>query len=60
VHGAPKRGKTLLLFEDDVVALARYLVEGELVVTDDAGEPVNGPAFFWELARRSRQKRSAT
>ena len=43
VKGIPKRGKTLLLFEDDVVALARHLADSELVVEDDAGRLVNGP-----------------
>jgi hypothetical protein len=56
------------LFEDDVVALVKYLVEGELVVTSESGRFVNGPAAEWEetprllaeLQRLRRRKRQAS
>ena len=44
VHGLPTEGKTLLLFEDDVVALVQHLVSGELVFGKKDGRIFNGPA----------------
>jgi hypothetical protein len=51
VKGAPKKGKTLLLFEDDVVALVRYLAN-RLVEMNDAGEIVNGLAEDYQRTRK--------
>ncbi len=59
VHGVRKNGKTLLLFEDDVVALVQHLMDAGLVQSDD-GRVVNGPAAEREellglLAARHRR-----
>jgi len=60
VRGVPRAGKTLLLFEDDVVALVQYLVDGDLVRPDDEGRVRNGPAEDWQFAlqepKRLRQR----
>ncbi len=58
VHGVPKTGKTLLLFEDDVVALVQHLMAAGLIHSDD-DRIVNGPAadrveMLELLARRRR------
>lgn len=65
VSGIPKKGKTLLLFEDDVVALVQHLILADLVKIDQEGRIVIGRA--WELewlrameqARRKSPKRQA-
>jgi hypothetical protein len=44
VKGLPKKGTTLVLFEDDVVALVKYLIDAGWVEFDDKGRAVNGPA----------------
>ncbi len=56
VKGVPKKGKTLLLFEDDVVALVQHLADSELVVMDEAGQLQNGPAVEWDEARKRPRK----
>jgi hypothetical protein len=53
VRGAPTTGKTLLLFEDDIVKFVQHLWDTGLLVTDDAGRFVNGHAAIWERARRA-------
>jgi hypothetical protein len=57
VRGVPRVGKTLLLFEDDVVALVQYLVDSQLVLPDERGRVLNGDAHFWEEARRKTARR---
>jgi hypothetical protein len=57
VKGIPKKGKTLLLFEDDVVALVQHLVLADLVDMDEQGRIVNGPAREWEELRAMKQAR---
>jgi hypothetical protein len=58
VKGAPTTGKTLLLFEDDVIALVQYLVDGELVAQDENGRIVNCVAledqFVSKLVAKTR------
>lgn len=59
VRGTPKKGKKLLLFEDDVVALCQHLALSGLIAVDDDGLPVNGPAVGWEdlpAKKRARRK----
>jgi len=67
VHGAPERD-TILLFEDDVVALVKHVLDCWLIAITDEGEVVNEEAVQYErwerdyrrlLAqqRRKRQKR---
>jgi hypothetical protein len=58
VKGAPKKGKTLLLFEDDVVALVRHLSDVGLVDMNDAGALVNGPAENHETTRKRPRRRA--
>ena len=48
VQGAPDEGTSLLLFEDDVVALCRYLLESELVVLTQT-DVVNGPVAEFDM-----------
>src|SRR5690349_5932340 len=44
VKGAPRKGKTVLLFEDDVIALVQFLADAELIVPDErTGRVMNGP-----------------
>jgi len=60
VKGAPstRYGKTLLLFEDDVVALVDYLLDRALVViNDDTGRVNNGDLVEWEVGRAMREGR---
>jgi hypothetical protein len=52
VFGAPTKGKTLLLFEDDVVALVQHLADADLVEMNDEGRLLNGPACSHERARK--------
>jgi hypothetical protein len=59
VKGTPKKGTTLLLFEDDVIALVQHLADGELVMVDEDGRVVNGPAHIYEDAARRRRKARA-
>lgn len=35
VWGLPKKGKTLLLFEDDLIALVQYLIDGDLIGSEN-------------------------
>ena len=61
MRGAPKKGTTLLLFEGDVLALTQYVERHNLVIIDDEGRLVNGPAWEDELIRkRPRRKRKAS
>lgn len=58
VHGAPKDGKTLLLFEDDVVALVQHLMMESLLVIDAEGERVlNSHAHDWDNNSLKKQFR---
>jgi hypothetical protein len=57
VKGTPRKGKTVLLFEDDVIALVQHLADAELVMVDDDGRIVNGQALLWEEARPKRSRR---
>jgi hypothetical protein len=41
VKGLPKNGTSLLLFEDDVVALVEHLFDANLIEFDDDGRVVN-------------------
>jgi hypothetical protein len=50
VKGRPTQGTTLLLFEDDVIALVQHLADTGLVMLDDAGRILNGPALEYEDA----------
>lgn len=59
VKGIPRKGKTVLLFEDDVIALVQHLADAELVMMDDAGRILNGPAHEWENPLRRRPRRKA-
>lgn len=60
VKGTPRKGKTVLLFEDDVIALVQHLADAELVMVDDDGRIVNGQALEWDdAARRKRSRRKA-
>ena len=42
VKGTPRTGTTLLLFEDDVLALVRHVAMSGLIVMDDDGNLENG------------------
>jgi hypothetical protein len=55
VHGLPKRGKTLLLFEDDVVALVRHVIDNDLVAVDYDHQVSNLPALIWDHAEKRRR-----
>jgi hypothetical protein len=55
VKGTPRKGKTVLLFEDDVIALVQHLADAELVMVDDDGRIVSGQAVLWEEARSRRR-----
>jgi len=57
VKGIPRKGKSVLLFEDDVIALVQHLADAELVMVDDDGRIVNGQAVQWEDARPKRSRR---
>lgn len=63
VVGAPEKGKTLLLFEDDVVALVRHLEATGLIAMTESGRLVNGRAMEYEgdhphrARNRSKAKR---
>ncbi len=57
VKGSPKKGRTLLLFEDDVIALMQHLADSKLVMMDDVGRVRNGPAHIHEDAARKRLRR---
>ena len=63
VRGLPKGPASILLFEDDVVALVQHLSESELVVYDKStGRMGNGPELedaaeneaFAEMAKARR------
>ena len=58
VRGLPPSGKTLLLFEDEVVALCTYLMESGLVTLTDDGL-VNGPALTDAAIDRAARERAA-
>lgn len=59
VKGIPRKGNTVLLFEDDVIALVQHLADAELVMVDDDGRIVNGQAVRWEEARPKRSRSNA-
>lgn len=56
VQGVPKKGKTLLLFEDDLIALVQHLCDADLITFDDTGRVVNGRAAEWEESRQLRKR----
>lgn len=57
VHGTPRKGKTLLLFEDDVIALVQHLADAGLVtIADDGITVTNGKADEWESDRQLRRQ----
>jgi len=58
VKGVPQKGRTLLLFEDDVVALVQHLADSELVVME-AGQLTNGPASEWDDMRARKRPRKS-
>lgn len=62
VQGVPTKGKTLLLFEDDIVALVQYIASSELVFVDEAGHAQNGQAVDYEdfiAFKRSKARKDA-
>lgn len=60
VKGVPTKGKTLLLFEDDVVALVRHLDQRDLVIPNERGNLVNGPAQEWNEIETFRSQVQAS
>jgi hypothetical protein len=59
VPGLPTKGNTLLLFEDDLVALVQHLFDGNLIEFDEDGRAINGKAHeFEELNRLQAQARA--
>ena len=58
VHGAPTDGRTILLFDDDVVAL-NHLANSDLVAMDGAGRLVNLLGMEWEQAKKTPTRRRA-
>jgi len=63
VKGVPTTGNTLLLFEDDVLALVQHLVDSGLTSFTEDGSLLNGPASEWEaykpMPRRRKLRKKA-
>jgi hypothetical protein len=59
VQGLPQ-GKTLLLFEDDVLALVSHLFESSLVNFDDKGRVINDHAESHEMLNRITRKQKTS
>lgn len=58
VHGLPKRGHTMLLFEDDVIALVEYLIDINRIAIANDGTITNEPAaLFAEWLKRTRERK---
>jgi hypothetical protein len=55
VHGARKRD-TILLFEDDVVALVKHVFDAWLIAITDDGEVVNEEAVQYERWERDSRR----
>jgi hypothetical protein len=56
VKGVPREGKTVLLFEDDVIALVQHLIDSEMVLPGEDDRVLNGDAHRWDDAKRRKRR----